>query len=196
MFSDSHELKLAAKSRLRQRMLPILLVAAVYILAGYLINYFASELSGANAYVRAVSDLVNSYAGQLQEALDDPAQLQAILTQIYASVPSAMEFFAGRSLVGPLLSVLVTLISLPLAAGYTHHILFESRKKDTSVGFLMHGFKMTFKTVAIGLLTSLAVAVGIIRDSLTVSTATTWIPIRKVCIWLRTRSCTAVWSCP
>lgn len=160
MFSDSHELKLAAKSRLRQRMLPILLVAAVYILAGYLINYFASELSGANAYVRAVSDLVNSYAGQLQEALDDPAQLQAILTQIYASVPSAMEFFAGRSLVGPLLSVLVTLISLPLAAGYTHHILFESRKKDTSVGFLMHGFKMTFKTVAIGLLTSLAVAVG------------------------------------
>ena len=67
MFSDSHELKLAAKSRLRQRMLPILLVAAVYILAGYLINYFASELSGANAYVRAVSDLVNYLQSKMGE---------------------------------------------------------------------------------------------------------------------------------
>ena len=160
MFSDSRELKLRARARLRQRMLPILLVAAVYIVAGYLINYFASELSGANAYSRAVNELVNSYAGQVRDALNDPEQLQAVLNQIYASVPSAMEFFAGRSLTGPLLSVLVTMISLPLAAGYTHHILFESRKKDTSVGYLMHGFKVTFKTVAIGLLTGLAVALG------------------------------------
>ena len=160
MFSNSRELKLRARSRLRQRMFPILLVAAVYIVADYLINYFSNELSGVNAYVRAVNDLVNSYTGQVREAMNDPEKLQAILNQIYASIPPVTEFFAGRSLTGPLLSVLVTLISLPLAAGYTHHILTESRQKDTSVGYLMHGFKVTFKTVAIGLLTGLAVAVG------------------------------------
>ena len=162
MFSDSHELKLRAKARLRRRMFPILLVSAIYIVAGYLISYFSSELSGFNAYNRAIVELVNSYAGQLQAAISDPEAFQAVLNQIYAAMPTLQEFLTGRSLMGPLLAALISLMSLPLSAGYLHHILTESRGQESGVGYLMHGFKMTFKTVAIGILTGLAMAVGLI----------------------------------
>ncbi len=159
MYTSSSELKRRAKSRLRDRLMPILLIAAVYIVADTVINFFSSELSGYNAYSRRIMELVGTYTSQLQAALT-PDAMEKVLDQIYAAMPSLSEFLAERGVVGPILSVLVSLIAMPLSAGYMHHILFESRNQDTNVGFLMHGFKMTFKTIAINVLSALAVGLG------------------------------------
>lgn len=162
MIPTSRELKGAAKSRLRQRVFPMLVMAAVFIVASYLISYFSNELIGFNDWSRRINEILTSYFGELQAALNSPEELQAIFTRIYEAMPTYQEFVAGRSLAGPLLALLVSLMTLPLSAGYAHHILFESRNKDSSIGFLMHGFKITFKTVALGILTSLLSALGFV----------------------------------
>ncbi len=162
MYSTSHELKKAARTRFRQRMFSMMLTAAVFIVATYLISYFSNELSGYNDWIRRIGELVSTYAGEVQAAVDDPNALQDLFARIYASMPTFQDFMVGRSLFGPLLAALVSLISLPLSAGYAHHILMESRGYNTSVGYLMHGFKVTFKTLAIGILTGLFTALGLL----------------------------------
>ncbi len=160
MFSTSRELKQQAKSRLRERILPMMVVAAIFIVADYLISMFSSELSGRNDWIRQMNGIIATYSGELQEAVNDPEAVQAILLRIYGAMPSFREFISGRSLFGPVLSVLVSLISVPLSAGYAYHVLQESRRHNTTVGCLMHGFKVTFKTIAISLLTGLLVGLG------------------------------------
>ncbi len=162
MYSTSRELKHTAKTRIRERLFPMMAIAAIFILADYLIGYFSSELSGYNDWMREINRLISTYAGEIQAAVNDPTELQAILLRIYAAMPTFPDFISGRSLVGPLLSVLVSLMSYPLAAGYAHHILVESRRQNTNAGFLMHGFKVTFKAVAIGVLTGLLTGLGLV----------------------------------
>ena len=159
MYSSSRELKLTAKARIRARVFPILVTAALFIVADYVISWLSSELSGYNAYVRRIMEIVSSYSGELQ-TMTDPNALNAIIQRISQSMPSFTEFLSGRGMMGPVLSALVSLISVPLTVGYYYHCLSESRGTDTKPGSLMRGFRMTFKSLGIYLLTGILVALG------------------------------------
>ena len=87
MYSSSRELKLTAKARIRARVFPILVTAALFIVADYVISWLSSELSGYNAYVRNITDIVSSYSGELQ-TMTDPDALNAIIQRISQSMPS------------------------------------------------------------------------------------------------------------
>lgn len=159
MYSSSRELKLTAKSRIRARVFPILVTAAIYIVADYMINWFSSELSGYNAYTRRLAEIISTYAGELQ-TMTDPTALNDLIQRITGALPTFHEFMTGRGLMGPILSILVSLISVPLSVGYSYHVLCESRGTVTSPGSLMHGFKMTFKSLGIYLLSGILVMLG------------------------------------
>lgn len=150
MFSTSRELKLRAKSTLRRRLFNILMMAAVFIVANYLLSYLSGELNGSNDWNRELSRRVNAVAEQASNAADI-AVIEQMIYDIVDTMPSVAYY--ARGVFGVVLSVFISLMSIPLSVGYVNHILRESRGEETHVGSLIFGFRVMWKALIINLLT-------------------------------------------
>lgn len=157
MGSTSRELKLRAKATLRRRLFNLLMIAAVFIVADYLLSYLSGELDGSNAWNQELMRRVTEAAERLGSTADY-GQIQSMVMEITESMPSVTYFINGAF--GIVLATLISLMRIPLSVGYTSHILQESRGVETHVNSLIFGFRVMWKAIAMNLLTSLLVALG------------------------------------
>lgn len=158
MGSTSRVLKLRAKSTLRRRLGTILMIAVIFIVADYMLSWLSGELDGSNAWTRRFMEQINASADKLQSA--SPEEMEQIFTDLVENMPPLTSF--RKNVFGLVLSVLVSLMSIPLAVGYTNHILRESRGQETHVSSLLFGFQVMWKAIVISLLTGLIVGLGAI----------------------------------
>lgn len=162
MVSTSRELKLRAKSTLRRRLFNILMMAAVFIVAGYLLSYLAGELDGSNDWGREFQRRINALAEQVGNVTElgeaDLTSLQESVYEVILTMPDVSYY--ARGVFGIVLALLISLMSIPLTAGYTSHILRESRGEETRVGSLIFGFRVMWKAFAITLITWIVGALG------------------------------------
>lgn len=156
MGSTSRVLKLRAKTTLRRRLGTILMIAVIFIVADYMLSWLSGELDGSNAWAQRFMEQVNASADKLQSA--GPEEMEQIFTDLVENMPSLTSF--RKNIFGLVLSVLVSLMSIPLAVGYTNHILRESRGEETHVSSLLFGFQVMWKALVISILTSLIVGLG------------------------------------
>lgn len=157
MGSTSREIKLRAKGTLRRRIFNLLMMAAIFIVAGYLLSYLSGELNGTNDWIRELSRRLN----EAMDRLGDAPTVEAIenaLREIQEDMPS-VDYFV-RNPLGLVLSVLVSLMSVPLTVGYTSHILQESRGVETHVTSLIFGFRVMGKALVMELAIWFLTALG------------------------------------
>lgn len=155
--SNSRELKLRAKSVMRERLKALILTALVFVLVNTLISVLTGELTGYAAWGRELSQRLDAAMANSQQLLEsgDPS---ALIDSI--EIPDARDFYRG---VFPmLLALLLNLMTVPLSAGYTYHTLCESRHNPTKVSSIFYGFQMVWKTVALSLLQGLVTFVGFV----------------------------------
>lgn len=157
MRSTSRELKLRAKATLKRRLFNLIMIAAVFIVADYMLSYLAGELNGVNAWNRELTRRLNTVTETIA-GMTDLAAMEEAVYRVIDSMP-APDFFV-KSPLGIVLSVLVSLMSIPLGAGYMSHILQESRGVQTHVGSLISGFRVMGKALAVSLMTWLLVFLG------------------------------------
>lgn len=155
MGSTSRVLKLRAKSTLRRRLGTIIMIAVIFIVADYMLSWLSGELDGSNAWGRRLMEQINASADKLESA--SPEEMEEIFTELLKNMPSLTSF--RKNIFGLVLSVLVSLMSVPLSVGYTNHILRESRGQETHVSSLLFGFQVMWKALVISILTSLVVGV-------------------------------------
>ncbi len=156
MGSTSRVLKLRAKSTLRRRLGAILLIALIFIVADTMLSWLSGELDGTNDWSRRLMDQIAASADKLATAT--PEEMEQVFNDIIAGMPSVNSF--ARNTFGIVLSVLISLMSIPLSVGYTNHILRESRGEETHVSSLLFGFQVMWKALVISLLTGLIVGLG------------------------------------
>lgn len=158
----SRELKLRAKATLRRRLFNILMIAAVFIVAGYMLSYLSGELNGSNDWNRELQRRLYALVGQLGDMMElgeeGLTELQDAFYGVIESMPDVSYY--SRGTFGIILSLLISIMSIPLAAGYTNHILRESRGEEIHVGSLVFGFRVMWKTFAIAIITGLLGALG------------------------------------
>lgn len=152
---STRDLKTRAKSVIRQRLSAILLTAVAFLLVNYLLNYLSNELSGFNDWTEEFSRRLSSYMDELQNAAT-PQEITDIIDRI--SMPSISYF--SRGVFAIVLSGLISLMSVPLSAGYVFHILAEMRGHETKVTSIFSGFRVMLKALAISILTGLLVGLG------------------------------------
>lgn len=150
MFSTSRELKLRAKSTLRRRLFNILMMAAVFIVANYLLSYLSGELNGSNDWNQELMRRITAVTEQISNTADIQ-DIEQMIYDIVDTMPSVSYY--ARGAFGLTLSVLISLMSIPLSAGYVNHILRESRGEETHVRSLIFGFRVMWKALVINLLT-------------------------------------------
>lgn len=154
MRSTSKELKLRAKSTLRSRFLNLILIAAVFMVANFMLSYLAAELDGSNEWSKELLRRFNALIEQIED-VTSYEQIEGMVEDILGSMPPITYYSHGAF--GIILSALVTPMSIPLSAGYVYHILQESRGVQTHVTSLLFGFRVLLKAIAmqilIGLLT-------------------------------------------
>ncbi len=156
MGSTSRVLKLRAKSTLRRRLGAILLIAVIFIVADTMLSWLSGELDGSNAWFQRFMEQINASAEKIASA--SPEEMEQIFTDLMGNMPSVTSF--SKNAFGIVLSVLVSLMSIPLSVGYTNHILRESRGEETHVSSLLFGFQVMWKALVISLLTGLIVGLG------------------------------------
>lgn len=154
-YFSTRDLKTRAKNVIRRRLSAILLTSLAFMLVNYLLTYLSNELSGLNDWANEFARRLESYMDQLQNAAT-PEEMYAILEKL--SMPSVS--FYSRGVFAVVLSFLISLMSVPLSAGYVFHVLAEMRGHETKVTSIFSGFRVTLKALAISLLTGLLVALG------------------------------------
>lgn len=152
---STRDLKIRAKNVIRRRLSAILLTSLAFMLVNYLLTYLSNELSGLNDWTNEFARRLQTYMDQLQKAAT-PEEMYAILDKL--SMPS-VSFFS-RGVFASVLSLLISLMSVPLSAGYVFHVLAEMRGHETKVTSIFSGFRVTLKALAISVLTGLLVALG------------------------------------
>ncbi len=156
-YFSTRDLKNRAKNVIRRRLSAILLTSLAFLLVNFLLTYLSEELSGLNDWSREFTRRVQTYTEQLQAAAT-PEEMQAIFEKI--SMPSVS--FYSRGVFAAVLSMLISLMSVPLSAGYAFHVLAEMRGHETKVTSIFTGFRVTLKALAISILTGLFAGLGFI----------------------------------
>lgn len=157
MYQTSRDLKLRARAVMRRRLFALMMTAAAFLVANYLISYLSNELSGVNAWNREFSRRMEAELVRFQQAggaLDYETVLQGI------AMPPIEQYYKGTFAL--ILSGLVYLMSIPLSAGYSWHALQESRGLMTRMSSITYGFRFTFKTIRLSIARDLMVVLGTI----------------------------------